>query len=78
MVESQDQVTKGLDSGAFDADGYIRVDQRMHRLCAPKKDGPMHSFILWTKDSPSDTTPTWDKVVCPDFTFTVKSNVSSY
>jgi hypothetical protein len=68
MVESDEQATQGLKSGAFHKDEYIRVDQRMHRLCAPpfdeSKQAPCHPFILWTKESPTDNHPRWDKVVC--------------
>jgi hypothetical protein len=68
MVESDEQAKEGLKSGAFTKDEYIRVDQRMHRLCAPPFDesnkAPCHPFILWTKESPTDNHPRWDKVVC--------------
>jgi hypothetical protein len=68
MVESEAQAEQGLKSGAFDEEGYIRVDERMHRLCAPpfnpKKGSPVNSFIFWTKTSPTDKDPKWDKVVC--------------
>jgi hypothetical protein len=66
MLESDQQVTDGLQSKAFEKDEYVRVDQTMNRLCAPTGNSSnkrMKSFILWTKDSPADNEPTWDKVV---------------
>jgi hypothetical protein len=66
MLESDKQVEDGLQSNAFGKDEYVRVDQTMNRLCAPTDNSPskpMKSFILWTKDSPADNEPTWDKVV---------------
>lgn len=67
MVESEDQVTIGLKHKAFDKDTYIRVDQLMHRLCGPHENNgkkrKMQSFIFWTKETPFDNMPTWDKMV---------------
>jgi hypothetical protein len=67
MVESEEQVNIGLEHKAFNKDGYIRADQLTHRLCAPKDSNEMKSFILWTKDSPTDNEPSWNKVVCIEF-----------
>ena|ERR1700760_820415 len=67
MVESEEQASMGLENEAFKNDEYIRADQLMHRLCAPvdnKNQEQMKSFILWTKNSPTDNEPTWNKVVC--------------
>ena len=67
MVESEEQANMGLEHNAFNNDEYIRADQLMHRLCAPgndKNQEQMISFILWTKDSPTDNEPSWNKVVC--------------
>jgi hypothetical protein len=63
MVESDDQVDTGLQNGAFKEGEYIRVDKTMNRLCAPTDKTRMTSFIFWTKNSPEDNVPTWDKVV---------------
>jgi hypothetical protein len=66
MVESEAQVIDGLEHGAFETDEYVRVDATMNRICAPTDNlgnKRMKSFILWTKSSPTDNTPTWDKVV---------------
>jgi hypothetical protein len=63
MVESDVQATTGLESGAFKEGEYIRVDKTMNRLCAPTDKSKMTSFIFWTKSSPKDNVPTWDKVV---------------
>ena len=64
MVESQEQVDLGLKHNSFNHDEYIRVDQLMHRICAPTNQNKMISFIFWTKDSPNDNEPHWNKVVC--------------
>lgn len=66
MVEREQQVQTGIESGALKEDGYIRVDKLMNRICAPKP-GELqeHSIILWTKESAKDEVKTWDKVVCP-------------
>lgn len=68
MIEKEEQVHTGLESGALKEDGYIRVDQLMNRICAPKPSQPQprhHSIILWTKELADDKVKTWDKVVCP-------------
>ena len=62
LVESDKHVEIGKANGAFADNEYIRVDQSMHRLCAPTQPG-MKSFVFWTKETPDDHTPTWDKVV---------------
>ncbi|KAF8074472.1 hypothetical protein FPV67DRAFT_1445537 [Lyophyllum atratum] len=63
FVETREQVEKGLESGAFDEDGYILINGLMHRICAPPaEDQRMRSIILWTKDGPDDENPTWNKV----------------
>jgi hypothetical protein len=64
MVESWEQASMGIQNKAFNDDEYIRADELMHRLCAPKDQEQMKSFILWTKNSPTDNEPTWNKVVC--------------
>jgi hypothetical protein len=64
MLESDDQLKIGLKNKAFKRKDCIRVDQTMHRICAPTDTSRMKSFILWTKRSPNDTKPTWEKVVC--------------
>jgi hypothetical protein len=68
MVEREDQVQKGLQSGAFKEDGYILVNKLMNRMCAPKpgEDEKVQAIILWTKESANDKVKTWDKVVCPN------------
>lgn len=64
MIEREEQVQMGIQSGAFEEDGYIRVDRLMNRICAPKPDRPqVCSIILWTKESADDNVKTWDKVV---------------
>ena len=66
MVEMEQQVQTGIESGALKEDGYIRVDKLMNRICAPKPgELQYHSIILWTKESADDRVKTWDKVVCP-------------
>lgn len=66
MVEREEQVQTGIESGALKEDGYIRIDRLMNRICAPKPGEPEeHSIILWTKESEDDKAKTWDKVVCP-------------
>jgi hypothetical protein len=63
MLESEDQLDVGLKNKAFKEKDCIRVDQTMHRICAPTDNSKARSFILWTKKSPKDTKPTWEKVV---------------
>lgn len=66
MVEKEEQVQTGIESGALKEGGYIRVDRLMNRICAPNPGEPQeHSIILWTKESEDDTVKTWDKVVRP-------------
>ena len=64
MVEREEQVQTGIESGALKEDRYIRVDRLMNRICAPKA-GELQwgSIILWTKESADDKIKTWDKVV---------------
>jgi len=65
MVEREEQVQAGIESGAFIEDGYILVDRLMNRICAPKTgELQFSSIILWTKESADDKVKTWDKVVC--------------
>ena len=66
MVETEQQMHTGIESGALKEDGYIRVDKLMSRICVPKP-GELqdHSIILWTKESADDKVKTWDKVICP-------------
>ena len=63
MVEREEQVQKGIKSGALKEDGYICVDKLMNRICVPKSK-EFHSIILWTKESAEDKIKTWDRVVC--------------
>lgn len=81
MVEREEQVQTGLESGALKEDQYIRVDKLMNRICAPKPgDLQTHSIILWTKESANDKVKTWDKVVCltPYFNTTKSENLRPY
>ena len=51
MVEREEQVQIGIESGAFNEDGYIRIDKLMNHICAPEPgDLQQHSIILWTKE----------------------------
>ena len=73
MVEREEQVQIGIQSGAFNEDGYIHVDKLMNHICAPEPgDLQQHSIILWTKELADDKVKTWDKVVC----LTSNSNIT--
>ena len=66
MLEREQQVPTGIESGALKEDGYIRVDKLMNRICAPKSGANQEgSIIFWTKESANDKVKTWNKVVCP-------------
>lgn len=62
MVETKEQAQTGIRSGAFEENGYIRVDRLMNRICAPSGELQQRSVILWTKESADDKVKTWDKV----------------
>jgi hypothetical protein len=63
LVETLEQGIAGVEREAFTNDGYILTNDT-YRICAPSfADVGMSACILWTKTSPDDTSPTWDKVV---------------
>jgi hypothetical protein len=65
MIEKEEQVKTGIESGALKEGRYICTNN-MNRICAPKPgDCEVYSIILWTKESADDKVKTWDKVVCP-------------
>lgn len=64
MVETLQQVIDGVEHKAFTNEGYICIKDNTYRICAPTPhDTQMRACIFWTKTSPEDTSPTWDKVV---------------
>ena len=66
MVETEQQVQTGIESGALKEDGHICVDKLMNHICAPKPgELQYHSIILWTKESADNRVKMWDKVVHP-------------
>jgi len=66
IVEMEQQVQAGIESGALKEDGYIHIDKLMNHICAPKPgELQYHSIILWTKKSAENRVKTWDKVVRP-------------
>lgn len=64
MVETPEQGIAGVQHGAFTDEGYVCIKDNTHRICAPTaSDTQMRACIFWTKASPEDTLPGWDKVV---------------
>ena len=61
--ETPEQGITGVENGAFTDDEYICIKDNTHRICAPNSGTQMIACIFWTRASPEDTSPTWDKVV---------------
>ncbi len=65
LVETPEQAATGIANSAFAEDGYICLQNKTYRICAPlpSESRKMVSIIFWTKMSSMDTSPTWEKVV---------------
>jgi hypothetical protein len=65
MVETPEQGIMGVEHNTFNKDGYICLQENTYRICAPNlpDTDKMTACIFWTKTSPTDTLPTWEKVV---------------
>lgn len=57
LIEQQE-----LFSQLTNADDYVLLDQKSHRICAPQDD-ECHAIIVWTKDGPNDNSPSAEKIV---------------
>lgn len=71
MFETDAQRLEAVSAGLTDTDSSVALGNEYSRVCAPttpKYLGMPVSFIFWTKDSPDDDEPSWDKVVSPSFT----------
>ena len=51
-----------------EADDYVLLDQKSHKICAPEDD-ECHVIVLWTKDGPNDNSPSAIKIVFYFFIF---------
>jgi hypothetical protein len=79
MVETPEQGIEGVERGAFTNDGYICTRDDTYHICAPTSaDTRMRACIFWTKTSPEDTSPTWDKVVSKSLIICVSHERNSY
>ena len=64
MVETEEQLEYALSRPHLLGWQFICIGNQYHRICAPEQSNDtMYSCILWTKETPEDTNPTWDKVV---------------
>jgi hypothetical protein len=64
MVESEEQIAHGIESGQFKSNDFVNVANETYRICAPTiSNKNISSVILWTKSSKDDK-PDWSKVVC--------------
>jgi hypothetical protein len=64
MVESEEQIAHGIESGQFKSNDFVNVANETYRICAPTiSNKKISSVILWTKSSKDDE-PDWSKVVC--------------
>jgi hypothetical protein len=79
MVETPEQGIEGVEHGAFTNDDYICTKDNTYRICAPTSaDTGMSACIFWTKTSPEDTSPTWDKVVSKSTVICVSHERNSF
>ena len=63
MVESQDQIAEGIQSGGFEENDFVNVANMTFRICAPSNTNKnTSSAILWTKSHNNDKLE-WSKVV---------------
>jgi hypothetical protein len=77
MVETPEQGIIGVENGAFTDDEYICTKDNTHRICAPTSGTRMTACIFWTRASPEDTSPTWDKVVSLFLIFCVSRKLNN-
>jgi len=57
LIERQETYSK-----VANGHDYVLLDGKAHRICAPE-DEQCYAIILWNKDSPSDNSPSTDKIV---------------
>ena len=79
MVETPKQGIAGVEHKAFTNDGHICTKDNNYHICAPTSaDKRMRACIFWTKSSPEDTSPTWDKVVSKFLIICVSHEINSF
>ena len=61
--EKEEDRMAAIESGLYADQDVFLIDASWQRLCAPLQSHKVVACIFWRKNSPTDTTATWDKVV---------------